>query len=149
MAEAVSVDETEKKIEDFVSKIDSCERFNIVGVTEDNENFILSDSRYEKDTEDSCIQLSISEIVKVPLDSIFGAISGKRNDIVLNGYTRIVGYYSAFKNWNASKISEQADRVKGRKDGAYGFTGKGYNKEAFKQALVTLDNISTKNVAYA
>ncbi len=47
-------------------------------------------------------------------------IQNDRKPIVLNGITRIVGYYSRVNNWNKSKVGELRDRAKG----SYGLTGK-------------------------
>ena len=38
---------------------------------------------------------------------------GKRQPKIMEQFTRIVGYYSDLKNWNASKTSELKDRHKG------------------------------------
>ncbi len=66
----------------------------------------------------SYVEVSIKEVIELIKDSIDGTqfinvILGKRSSIVLNGISRIVGYYSRVQHWNKSKVGELRDRTKG------------------------------------
>lgn len=57
-------------------------------------------------------ELEVDTIVREPVAAVIRALmtGGER---LLQGVTRIVGYYSRIDNWNKSKISELQDRHKG------------------------------------
>ena len=52
------------------------------------------------------------ELVKYDYDNFIAVING-REPIILDGITRIVGYFSKTSNWNKSKIGELQDRRAG------------------------------------
>ena len=87
--------------------------------------------------------VDVSEVIEKPLDQVMGVLAQDRNAIELEGVTRIVGYYSRVNNWNASKVGEQRDRIKGRKEGAYGFSGVQESNKAIAGALDYVDKLQT------
>ena len=78
--------------------------------------------------------MDIQEVVDKPLKSVLDVIKNGRNDVVVRGYTRIVGYYSGVSNWNASKIGELRDRAKGD----YGTPG--FHDEHSKERMSYIDS---------
>ena len=48
-----------------------------------------------------------------PIDQQIAVLKGKREPMVLDHFTRIVGYFSKVKNWNQGKIGELRDRQRG------------------------------------
>lgn len=63
----------------------------------------------------------IDKIVRASHDDMKGIVIALVDGVFerLDGVTRIVGYYSRVRNWNASKIGELRDRVAGRINGGY------------------------------
>lgn len=49
----------------------------------------------------------------VPQQQLFDVLDGKREATVMTGITRIIGYFSAVKNWNKGKLGELKDRQAG------------------------------------
>lgn len=58
-------------------------------------------------------RLPVAAIEKAEWGVIEEVLSGKREPVVLQHMTRVVGYYSRIENWNKSKIGELKDRHKG------------------------------------
>ena len=101
----------------FVEAVEKDEDLEIVNnITEDGvEYFVFEDKRF--DNEQTIIP--IGEIIDKVINSksayrVVQCIAGREKAIVLNGITRIVGYYSRINNWNKSKIGELRDRSKGK-----------------------------------
>lgn len=131
----------EQKIEAFDFAINMHERFRIDGTTQDDRYFVISDNKYDKDSEMYHILVPVSEVIEKPLKDVIGVMDGSRNSIELKGYTRIVGYYSATHNWNKSKIGELRDRANGR----YGVPGfEGVNQAERVETIETLNQLSGK-----
>ena len=92
--------------QEFLDKInESKEQFEIL---EKNEKcfFVLNkktDKKYE-------IRKDILE--STDYENLISVLSG-RDAVVVDGITRIVGYFSKISNWNKSKIGELDDRRKG------------------------------------
>ncbi len=92
--------------QEFLDKInESKEQFEIL---EENEKcfFVLNkktDKKYE-------IRKDILE--STDYENLISVLSG-RDAVVVDGITRIVGYFSKISNWNKSKIGELDDRRKG------------------------------------
>jgi len=112
MTEAV-IETRGEKLEAFCNALGNDERFNIVALVKDNTVFVIEDSEKEKNTLGHQIEIDVDEVAVAPLDSIIAVLNG-RSDIVVKGYTRIVGYYSGVSNWNKSKIGELRDRANGQ-----------------------------------
>ncbi|MCP4259099.1 MAG: hypothetical protein GY774_16560 [Planctomycetes bacterium] len=95
-----------------------------------NEVFVLRDHSIPEGIEGAFIEVSIQEIINtvganccLPFDKAMefvDVINNARPPIVLQGITRIVGYYSRVNNWNKSKVGELRDRANGN----YGLKGK-------------------------
>jgi hypothetical protein len=90
----------------------------------DEEVFVIRDYSKTEGIEGAYVEVSIDEIVQKVTDTdkaqeFIKVIQNDRKPIVLNGITRIVGYYSRVNNWNKSKVGELRDRAKG----SYGLTG--------------------------
>jgi len=111
-----------EKIEAFCKAIEGIDRFSIIALAKDNTVFVIEDSQKEEDELGHQIEIDVEEVISAPLSSIIAVLNG-RNDIVVKGYTRIVGYYSGISNWNKSKIGELRDRANGQY-GTGGFTYK-------------------------
>ncbi len=111
-----------EKIEAFCKAIEGIDRFSIIALAKDNTVFVIEDSQKEEDELGHQIEIDVEEVIRAPLSSIIAVLNG-RNNIVLKGYTRIVGYYSGISNWNKSKIGELRDRANGQY-GTGGFTYK-------------------------
>ena len=111
-----------EKIEAFCKAIEGIDRLSIIALAKDNTVFVIEDSQKEEDELGHQIEIDVEEVISAPLSSIIAVLNG-RNDIVVKGYTRIVGYYSGISNWNKSKIGELRDRANGQY-GTGGFTYK-------------------------
>lgn len=86
------------------------------------------------------IEIPIMEVVGKPLNQLMDVLELKRKSRTLDGITRIVGYYSRVDNWNSSKKSELHDRILGRYEGGYGFSGSKANYKQLDDALKYADN---------
>jgi len=96
----------------------------IIGTARDFEVFVLRDHSKQEGVEGAFVEVAISEIVDKVTEyskaqEFIKVIQNDRAAIVLQGVTRIVGYYSRTNNWNKSKIGELRDRANGN----YGLTG--------------------------
>ena len=58
-------------------------------------------------------QIPIAGISSLDEDTLLAILAGEREPKVLQHMTRICGYFSQTRNWNASKIGELRDRHKG------------------------------------
>lgn len=110
------VNELEARIERFVDAVEADGRLKILGTTVEDygECFIIDDTRFD----DAQTLFLVSEVLdkcvtKHMAARIVRCIIGEEKSIVLNGMTRIVGYYSRMSNWNKSKIGELRDRNQG------------------------------------
>jgi len=102
----------EGKISKFVNAVNEDKRFEIAGLDKDDSVFVLRDTTKTDGEYASYIEVPIDQILKDEKNTgqIFDVLYGRRKDTVLNGVTRIVGYYSRMSNWNKSKIGELRDR---------------------------------------
>jgi hypothetical protein len=130
---SVVVDEHMDKLVQFEDAINRCGRFQILGTTHDDEYVKLYDTTKEKAEEGNCVEFPISEIFRVPIKDVLNTAKQDRPDIICKSYTRIVGYYSATHNWNASKLGELRDR----QNGNYGTPN---HKDVHKEETVTAVN---------
>lgn len=69
--------------------------------------FVIRDHRLVEGLEGAFTEVS-SDMDKAI--QFIEVITQQRKPIVLNGITRIVGYYSRVNNWNKSKVGELRDR---------------------------------------
>ncbi len=118
---AGGLDDVEKNIEEclefFTEAVEETKNLSIVGTsfnTDQNEVFVIDDSNNQGEH----IEVLISEIIEKVRDITIARefvkiMQTERSPIILNGITRIVGYFSRVNNWNRSKIGELRDRRKG------------------------------------
>jgi hypothetical protein len=128
LKESASVTESvEKSLTIFVEAVELSSDLEIIGTAFPNneEVFVIRDYSKTEGIEGAYVEVSIDEIVRKVTDTdkaqeFIQVIQNDRKPIVLNGITRIVGYYSRVNNWNKSKVGELRDRA----NGSYGLTGK-------------------------
>jgi len=116
----------EKSLTLFVEAVELSSDLEVIGTAlpSNEEVFVIRDYSKTEGIEGAYVEVSIEEIVRKATDcdkaqEFVSVIQNDRAPIVLNGITRIVGYYSRVNNWNKSKVGELRDRAKG----SYGLTG--------------------------
>ncbi len=116
----------EKSLTLFVEAVELSSDLEVIGTAlpSNEEVFVIRDYSKSEGIEGAYVEVSIEEIVRKVTDcdkaqEFVNVIQNDRASIVLNGITRIVGYYSRVNNWNKSKVGELRDRAKG----SYGLTG--------------------------
>ncbi len=127
MENASIAESVEKSLTIFVEAIELSSDLEIIGTafpSNDEEVFVIRDYSKTEGIDGAYVEVSIDEIVQKVTDTdraqdFIKVIQNDRKSIVLNGITRIVGYYSRVNNWNKSKVGELRDRAKG----SYGLTG--------------------------
>ena len=127
MENASITENIEKSLTIFVEAIELSSDLEIIGTafpSNDEEVFVIRDYSKTEGIDGAYVEVSIDEIVQKVTDTdraqdFIKVIQNDRKSIVLNGITRIVGYYSRVNNWNKSKVGELRDRAKG----SYGLTG--------------------------
>jgi hypothetical protein len=100
------------KLEDFLSGIQSHDQLSCAGVVsadQPGDDFLLVTGR----TTGARFKVLVTTILDQPWAVLEGILTGKRNAIVMDHVTRIVGYYSKVRNWNKSKVGELHDRQAG------------------------------------
>ena len=118
----------EKSLTIFVEAVELSSDLEIIGTafpSNGKEVFVVRDYSKAEGIEGAYVEVSIDEIVRKVTDTdkaqeFISVIQNERKPIVLNGITRIVGYYSRVNNWNKSKVGELRDRA----NGSYGLTDK-------------------------
>lgn len=121
----------EKGLSIFIEAVELSSDLEIIGTAfpSDSDNskceevFVIRDYSKAEGIEGAYIEVSIDEVAQKVTDidraqEFLKVIQNDRASIVLNGITRIVGYYSRVNNWNKSKVGELRDRANGR----YGLT---------------------------
>ena len=121
----------ERSVSIFVEAVELSSDLEIIGTAfpsdidgrQGGEVFVIRDYTKDEGIEGAYVEVSIGEVVEKVTDfdkaqEFLRVISNDRSPIVLNGITRIVGYYSRVNNWNKSKVGELRDRSNGR----YGLT---------------------------
>lgn len=140
-------DRVESGLTFFVEAVELSSNLEIAGTafpSVDNslseEVFVIRDYSKAEGIEGAYVEVSIDEIVQKVTDTekaqeLLRVIQNDRASIVLNGITRIVGYYSRVTNWNKSKIGE----LRNRANGSYGLTS---DKALFQnERLSAIDSI--------
>lgn len=132
--------EIETALLKFIQAVEIADNLEIIGIATPNpeiqapnsqdEAFVIRDHSRPEGIEGAYVEVSIQEIItragangSSPIDTaqeFIDVITNARPPIVLQGMTRIVGYYSRTTNWNKSKVGELRDRSNGN----YGLTGK-------------------------
>jgi len=71
-----------------------------------------SDACYVSNARGCFFSVLWETVVQVPLEELLEVLCEKREAIILDPMTRIVGYYSQISNWNKSKLGELEARRK-------------------------------------
>lgn len=133
-------EKVEKNLSVFIEAVELSSDLEIIGTAipsdeGSEEVFVIRDYSKTEGIEGAYVEVSIDEVAQKVTDSdkaqeILRVIQNDRSSIVLNGITRIVGYYSRVNNWNKSKVGELRDRANGR----YGLTKENpiFQKERLK-----------------
>jgi hypothetical protein len=107
----------QRSLELFVEAVERTSNLEIVceEEVEGKDLLVVENSEVAEDIEGHQCTVDVSEIFAVIKDcrtaqQFIDVINCDRGPIVLNGITRIVGYYSRVNNWNKSKIGELRDR---------------------------------------
>jgi len=129
------------KIGDFIEKVESSDRFEVVGTDKDDSVLVLSDTTKKDGIYGKYTEVEVREVVDKPLKDIWDVIANNRKKLVCHGVTRIVGYYSRTHNWNKSKVGELRDRIVSREHGGYGFNGLQTDTKAREDALTAVGNL--------
>lgn len=121
----------ERSLSIFVEAVELSSDLEIIGTSfpenangsQGEEVFVMRDYTKAEGVDGAYVEVSIAEVVEKVTDfdraqELLRVISNDRSSIVLNGITRIVGYYSRVNNWNKSKVGELRDRS----NGSYGLT---------------------------
>jgi len=136
MTECVNDDNVaEAKIEAFGDAIEGIEQFEIHGVNEKQNCFVIRDTSKQKGIYGVYIEVAVDEVISKPLDQLLDVLKLNRKPIVCEGVTRIVGYYSRVNNWNKSKVGELRDRAQHN----YGLTVK--SPEFDKERMQTINSM--------
>ena len=101
----------------FVDMANAVEGITVCGteIVNGKEHFLIDNKRDKRHEQ---IRIPVSEVVAKVKDTatakqIIDVILYNREAFVLQGYTRLVGYFSKVSNWNKSKLSELKDRQNG------------------------------------
>ncbi len=107
----------EESINLFITAVEETDNLKIVGTSFNNDQkeiFIIDDTNDTSEHTEVVISEIIEKVKNIEVAREFvKVIMGERSPVILNGITRIVGYFSKVNNWNKSKISELNDRRKG------------------------------------
>ncbi|MBS1259259.1 MAG: hypothetical protein MAG551_02328 [Candidatus Scalindua arabica] len=114
---ASTTESVEKSLTIFAEAVELSSDLEIIGTALPNgeEVFVIRDYSKTEGIEGAYVEVSIDEIVQKVTDTdkaqeFINVIQNVRKPIVLEGITRIVGYYSRMSNWNKSKVGELRDR---------------------------------------
>ena len=91
--------------QDFLQKIKGLSNLELL--KESEEAYIVLNHNSSKK-----YQIKKTAIAQTNWENISSILDG-REPIILDGITRIVGYFSKVSNWNKSKLGELKDRRKG------------------------------------
>ena len=107
----------ENSINLFITAVEETDNLKIAGTSFNNaekEVFMIDDINDADEHTEVVISEIIEKVRNIDVAREFvKVIMGERSPVILNGITRIVGYFSKVNNWNKSKISELRDRRKG------------------------------------
>ncbi len=107
-----------RSLELFVSAVERNDNLEII-CEERRKNgsdiIVVENSDINEDCSGHQFEVDLTEIFAICKDcrstqQFIDVFNGDRETVVLDGVTRIVGYYSRTKNWNKSKIGELRDR---------------------------------------
>jgi hypothetical protein len=132
-----------RSITEFVEAVERTSNLTIVHEGQSKEGkdiLVVENSDIEQKADGHQCEVEVSEIFAVVKDcksaqQFIDVINLDRKGYVLEGVTRIVGYYSRTHNWNKSKIGELRDRQKGQ-------YGRGLQKHHHDESLAVVDNLA-------
>ena len=90
---------------DFIENIENDTIFELK--EENKDNYIIINTTINKK-----YMVKKDKLINIDWKNMKEVLEG-RETIVIDGITRIVGYFSKISNWNKSKIGELMDRRKG------------------------------------
>ena len=90
---------------DFLKMLENSSNLELVREYEDKYTVLNLESKKK-------YSLKKEAISQVDSENILSVLAG-REPIILDGITRIVGYFSKVSNWNKSKLGELKDRREG------------------------------------
>ena len=96
------------KIEEFASSIEEDKDLSIVTFDDKKDCFIVRNEKLKEDYE-----CTFEAVCAQDWQNIGRVLHGGEAE-VLEGRTRIVGYFSKVKNWNKGKLGELKDRQGGK-----------------------------------
>ncbi len=100
------------QIEKFYDRIQDHPRLACKGFVEGkqiDDDYLIIQDRQTGDT----FKVLVETILAGEWDTLEQILTGRREALVLEHMTRIVGYFSKVKNWNKSKLGELRDRQAG------------------------------------
>ncbi len=100
------------QISDFFKAVENDSDMRGLGIDnrEENNPAVLVEHLPTKMT----TRLPAKAVEQAEWDTLSDIICGRREPVVLQHMTRVVGYYSRVENWNRSKLGELKDRHKGQ-----------------------------------
>lgn len=146
--------QVEKALTLFVEAVELSADLEVIGTafpkSEDEEVFVIRNHSKDEGIEGAYVEVPIGEVVRkvTTMDKaqeFVSVIQSNRKSIVLEGVTRIVGYYSRVNNYNRSKVGELRNRIESRMHGGYGFNGTGVDLNAYGDAMNTMEGMSKLN----
>ena len=90
----------------FMEKLRECGEFDVF-VDNDEKRFLIRNSRFD------VFEFSWDEVGVSEWSDLIEVFRGSRKPLVMEHYSKIVGYVANHRNWNKSKLAELADRHKG------------------------------------
>jgi len=100
------------QLEDFLANIQNHNILSCAGVVESDtpeQDFLLVTDRATS----AKYKVLATTVMEQPWRVLEAVLTGRRNPIIMDHVTRIVGYYSKVRNWNKSKVGELHDRQAG------------------------------------
>ena len=88
----------------FFSNVQDNSKLEWIGVT-DTDEIIVKNLK-----NDTRFAFKVDAILDHEWDTLLDIMENKRSPKIMEHITRIVGYYSQLRNWNASKLAELEDR---------------------------------------
>lgn len=92
---------------------------------DDGDSFIIRNNKIQEGEIGAFVRVPVREVIEKPVEQIISVVKNERKERILDGITRIVGYYSRMSNWNLSKVGELRDRA----GGIYKFSNTPYNTD--------------------
>ena len=99
-------------IKEFIEKVNTHSGLHCKGIIKKPEP--LNDEIVVEYTPSNALfKVNVETILRNKWEEMENVLTGKREPVILDHMTRIVGYFSKVKNWNKSKLGELRDRQAG------------------------------------